>query len=201
MTGIMNQVESDGVAAFGADTDDLLLKLAVAGSNLQQKEIRFFHQDGLKPLLIPPQDLVVCDVPVGIYPDEKRAKAFELGAIGERAYTHFLFIEQGLNALKEAGYLLYLIPNRLFQDDTDHLFYRYVQEHAYVLALLQLPHSLFRNQMAARSVLLMQKQGDGAEKPEQVLLAEVPSFSSLEGMRRFMQEMDDWFMHRLQFRR
>ncbi|RYL93784.1 class I SAM-dependent methyltransferase [Sporolactobacillus sp. THM7-4] len=197
LTGIMNQVKNNQVTACGADTDDLLIKLAYANSNLQQKEVHLFHQDGLKPLFVEPCDLVVCDVPVGIYPDERTAKAYELSDVGEKAYTHFLFIEQGLKSLKNSGYLLYLIPNRLFAEDRDHHFHQFIQDKAVILALLQLPLSLFKNRAAAKSVFLLQKKGEGVKMPKQALLAEMPQFSDEQELRRFMLSLDDWFKHRL----
>ncbi|RYM06932.1 class I SAM-dependent methyltransferase [Sporolactobacillus sp. THM7-7] len=197
LTGIMNQAKAEDVAAYGADTDGLLLNLAVTNANLQQKDIHFFHQDGLKPLLIEPCDIVVCDVPVGIYPDKKTAETYELNEIGGKAYTHFLFIEQGIKALKDSGYLLYLIPNRLFSEDRERHFHRFIHRHAVILALLQLPLSLFKNQEAAKSVLLLQKKERETAQANQALLAEMPSFSNQEELRRFMRKMDDWFARRL----
>ncbi|MDD9149519.1 class I SAM-dependent methyltransferase [Sporolactobacillus sp. CQH2019] len=193
LTGVMNQAETDHIAAYGAETDDLMLKLAFTNANLQQKEIHFFHQDGLGPIYSGPVDFVVCDVPVGIYPDRQSAKSFELNGINGKAYTHFLFIEKGLRQLKESGYLFYLIPNQLFSEDKKHLFHRFIQKNAAILALLQLPSSLFKNAAAAKSVILLQKKGRGASVPKQTLLAEMPDFSDERKMRDFMIQMDQWF--------
>lgn len=193
LTGVLNQAETDDIAAYGADTDDLLLKLAYTNANLQQKEIRFFHQDGLKPIYAGQVDFVICDVPVGIYPDGQTAKTYGLNGINGKAYTHFLFIEQGLRQLKEAGYLLYLIPNQLFSEDKEHLFHRFIQKNAVVLALLQLPLSLFQKADMAKSIMILQKKGEGVTAPKQALLAEMPSFSNERELRAFMMQMDHWF--------
>jgi Adenine-specific DNA methylase len=192
LTGILNQSETDQNDAFGADTDDLLIKLAYTSANLQQKDVHLLHQDGLKPIPCDLADFVVCDVPVGFYPDQESAKDYELNGINGKAYTHFLFIEQGLNYLKEAGYLIYLIPNSLFAEDKDHHFHDYVKKHAIILALLQLPAALFKNVKDAKSILLMQKKGELAAEPKQTLLAEMPDFMEEDKMTAFMAQLNDW---------
>lgn len=196
LTGILNQAKADHVEAYGADTDDLLIKLAYTNANLQQKDIHLFHQDGLKPILTEPIDFAVCDVPIGYYPDQETAESYELNGINGKAYTHFLFIEQGLKYLKEAGYLLYLIPNRLFADDREHHFHDFLQKHAIILALLQLPLSLFKDGKAAKSILLMQKKGKNVPPHKQALLAEMPDFMDEQAMRGFMAQLDRWFAGR-----
>jgi site-specific DNA-methyltransferase (adenine-specific) len=192
LTGILNQSETDQVDAFGADTDDLLIKLAYTSANLQQKEVHLLHQDGLKPIPCDPADFVACDVPVGYYPDQESAKNYALNGINGKAYTHFLFIEQGLNHLKEAGYLVYLIPNSLFTEDKDRLFHDYVKKNAIILALLQLPATLFKDTKNAKSILLMQKKGEGVKVPKQTLLAEMPDFMEKDKMTAFMAQLNDW---------
>jgi site-specific DNA-methyltransferase (adenine-specific) len=196
LTGILNQSKSDEVTAYGAEVDDLTIRLAYANVNLQQHEVQLFHQDGLKPILSEAVDFAVCDVPVGIYPDRSEAKTYELGDIGGKAYTHFLFIEQGMRHLKEAGYLLYMIPNTLFLEDRDRLFHRYIRKHAVILSVLQLPLTLFKTNRAAKSILLLQKKGKGVTQPKQVLLAEMPDFMNEPAMRKFLAHLDHWFENR-----
>ncbi|HRF77540.1 MAG TPA: PDDEXK nuclease domain-containing protein, partial [Chitinophagales bacterium] len=45
-----------------------------------KKELELFHQDSLEPLFIDPVDTVICDLPVGYYPNDEGAEAFELKA-------------------------------------------------------------------------------------------------------------------------
>lgn len=197
LTGILNQAEENDGCAFGVDVDSVLIKLAYTNANLQQKDIRLFHQDSLRPLFVDPVDIVACDVPVGIYPDKETAAPFALNSISGQAYSHFLFIEQGLKYAKQAGYLLYLVPNQLFSQDSDHTFYRFVQKSAVVLGLLQLPSSLFKNQSVAKSILILQKKGQGVKIPKQALLAELPSFAKKRELSNIMMKIDDWFEHHL----
>lgn len=58
----------------------MLIKIAWAQANLEEKEVELFHQDSLEPLLISPADVAVCSLPVGFYPNDERAKDYELKA-------------------------------------------------------------------------------------------------------------------------
>lgn len=196
LTGIMNQAETDDILAFGIDADPLLIRLAAANANLQQKDIQLFHQDGLKPILTEPVDFVVCDLPVGLYPDQDSASTYVLKDVTKSPLTHFLFVEQGLRKLKTGGYLLSLVPNHLFSDDQGHIFHDFVQKNATILALIQLPASLFKKADQAKSILLMQKKSETSTLAKQALLAEMPDFSDEVKMRKFMQQLDHWFLHR-----
>ncbi|MCO7175933.1 class I SAM-dependent methyltransferase [Sporolactobacillus kofuensis] len=196
LTAIMNQAKTDEILAYGIDADPLLLRLAAANSNLQQKEIQLFHQDGLKPILTESVDFVVSDIPVGIYPDQAAADTYILKDVVEKPLTHFLFVEQGLRKLKDGGHLLALVPNHLFSDDQNRIFHHFIQKHATILALIQLPETLFKNSDQTKSILLMQKKSGTTTLAKQALLAEMPDFSDEVKMRTFMQQLDHWFLHR-----
>ncbi|GEB75720.1 class I SAM-dependent methyltransferase [Sporolactobacillus inulinus] len=197
LTGIMNQSATDEIQAFGVDADPLLIRLAAANANLQQKAVQLFHQDGLKPILADPVDYVVCDLPIGVYPDQETAKNYRLNDVDpKQPLIHFLFVEQALRMLKDEGYFLALVPNHLFADDQGHAFHDFLQKKATILALIQLPVSLFLRADQAKSILLMQKKTDIQDHAKQALLAEMPDFSNEVKMRKFMQQLDHWFLHR-----
>ncbi|MBM7644818.1 site-specific DNA-methyltransferase (adenine-specific) [Scopulibacillus daqui] len=198
LTGIMNQSHTDDIRGYGVEIDDLLIKLACTNANLQQKDIEFFHQDSLRPMLVDPVDITVCDSPVGIYPDQKNAETFKLGKVDSQSYSHFLMIEQGLKYTKQAGYLVYLIPNDLFIQDKNKVFHKFLYDEAVILGLLQLPISLFQNEKHARSILILQKKGPHVVPPKQALLAEMPRFSNKEAMSKMMVKLNDWFQHHLE---
>lgn len=197
LTGIMNQSESEHIDGYAVEIDELLLKLSYTNANLQQKDIEIFHQDSLRPLLIDPVDITICDTPVGYYPDKENAREYKLGDINGEAYSHFLMIEQGLKYTKQAGYLVYLVPNELFTQDSEKKFHHFLKDEAVILGLLQLPSSMFNNQSQAKSILIMQKQGPNVILPKQALLAELPSFSDQRKLSEMMVNIDDWFQNHL----
>src|SRR5690625_2966671 len=113
---VMNHIEKP-MKAYASEVDPTLLKISLLNANLQKKRVEYFHQDSLRPLLLDPVDLVVADLPVGYYPDDENASQFELRAEEGHSYSHHLFIEQSLMYTKEGGYLLFIIPEFLFESD------------------------------------------------------------------------------------
>ncbi len=67
--------------------------------------MELFCQDSLQPLFIEPADAVICDLPVGYYPNDEGAEAFELKADEGHSFAHHLFIEQSVKHTKPGGYL------------------------------------------------------------------------------------------------
>ena len=192
MTAVLNQLTNKKARSYGADADDLLLKLAYVNANLQQHEIQLFHQDSLKPLFIEPVDVVVCDLPIGYYPDDENAKSFRLHAKSGHSYAHYLFIEQSIRYTKEGGYLFFLIPNMLFTSDESKELHALIKEETFIQGLLQLPRSMFKNESAAKSIFILQKKGTYAKAPKQALLAQLPSFSNKQAMQAMVLKLEQW---------
>ena len=107
--------EAADIQSYGVDVDELMIKLAYVGANLQQQSTELFHQDALEPLFIDPVDAVVCDLPVGYYPNDERAADYELKSSQGHSYAHHLLIEQSIKHTAPGGYLFFLIPNGLFE--------------------------------------------------------------------------------------
>lgn len=192
MTAVLNQLTNKKARSYGADADDLLLKLAYVNANLQQHEIQLFHQDSLKPLFIEPVDVVVCDLPIGYYPDDENAKSFRLHAKSGHSYAHYLFIEQSIRYTKEGGYLFFLIPNMLFTSDESKELHALIKEETFIQGLLQLPRSMFKNEATAKSIFILQKKGTYAKAPKQALLAQLPSFSNKQAMQAMVLKLEQW---------
>lgn len=192
LTAVINHTEGKA-SGIGIEVDDLLIRLAQTNANLQQLTIDLFQQDALRPLLLEPVDAVMADLPVGYYPDEDNAAHFRLGQDKTRLYSPYLMIEQGLKYTKEAGFLMYLIPNDLFEWDETKEFHTLLKDEAVILGLLQLPLSLFKDQRHAKSILMLQKRGEDVETPDEALLAKLPSFQNQNQLADIMQQIDEWF--------
>ena len=65
------------VQATGVEVDDILIRLAAATGDLIEQPVTLFRQDALEKLLVDPVDAVVCDLPVGYYPNEEVALEYE----------------------------------------------------------------------------------------------------------------------------
>lgn len=192
LTTVLDQIKQTD-EAFASEVDPTLIKLAVLNANLQKKKVEFFHQDSLRPFLLDPVDLIVADLPVGYYPDDIRANDFELKADEGHSYSHHLFIEQSMNYTKNGGYLLFVIPDFLFESDQSDKLHAYIQEHAHIVGVLRLPETAFKSDKNIKSILILQKKGQDTSAPKQPLLVKLPSFKNTEAMNDILAQMNSWF--------
>lgn len=191
---VMNRLKKQ-VNAFASEIDPTLLKIAMASANLEKKVIEFFHQDSLRPFLLDPVDVVVADLPVGYYPDDVRANDFEIKADEGHTYAHHLLIEQSMNYTKNGGFLIFVIPNFLFDSEQSDKLHTYLQKHAHIIGLLQLPETVFQSKEHAKSILILQKKGKDTFTPKQPLLVKLPSLKNTSAMEDILQQMNNWFTH------
>ncbi|KMY55058.1 hypothetical protein AC623_14860 [Bacillus sp. FJAT-27231] len=190
---VLNHQSEASITAAGVEVDDLLLKLAWCGANLLEKSVQFYNQDALEPLLIDPVDTVICDLPFGWYPNDRRAADYELKAEEGHSYAHHLFIEQSVKHTKPGGYLFFLIPNGLFEEEGAEKLHRFFQKTVHIQGLIQLPMTMFKNKQAAKSILILQKQQAGIPAPKQVFLATMPSMKDRQAMQSIMMKLEAWF--------
>lgn len=52
---------------------------------------------------------------------------------------------------------------------------------------------MFKQKEAAKSILVLQKKGEGVTPPENALLVNLPKFSNKQGMNDIMSQMNEWF--------
>ncbi|WP_110114113.1 class I SAM-dependent methyltransferase [Bacillus sp. CGMCC 1.16541] len=196
LTTVLNNHHQLIEEAYGIDVDDLLVKLTYVNANLQKHGIQLFNQDSLQPLFIDPVDLVVCDLPVGYYPNDEGAKAFEVRATEGHSYAHHLFIEQSIKHMKDGGYGIFLVPNQLFETEQAKTLHAFLKEAAVIQGFIQLPLSMFKQESLAKSIFIVQKKGEGVVPPRQALLVHLPKFSNREAMNDIMTQMNEWFRNR-----
>lgn len=199
LSTVIKQVKKK-TTAFGSEIDPTLIRLALVTANLYEEPIEFFHQDSLRPFLLDPVDLVVADLPVGYYPDDLRANEYELHAEQGHSYAHHLFIEQSMNYTKEAGYLIFVIPDFLFDSDQSDKLHAYLQQHAHIVGVLRLPDSAVKSDKNGKSLLVLQKKGQQTSTPKQPLLVHLPSFKNTKAMNDILDQMNSWFANYLNVR-
>ncbi len=192
LTTVVNQLEGKELALMGSDVDDLLIKLAYVNANLQKNPLELYHQDSLQPLLVEPVDVIVCDLPVGYYPDDANAARFMLKADEGHSYAHHLFIEQSLNYTKPGGYLFFLIPNNLFESPEAPKLHQYLKDQVHIQAVISLPLTMFKNEKAAKSIFILQKKSPEAKAPKNVLLVNMPSLSNAVEVEKILGKIDAW---------
>ena len=180
------------VQATGVEVDDLLIRLAAATGDLIEQPVTLYRQDALEKLLIDPVDAVICDLPVGYYPNEEVALDYELCATEGMSYAHHLFIEQSLNYTKEGGYAFFLVPSNLFETEQAKQLHKFIKNHAWIQAVIQLPENLFSSRAHEKSILILQKQSKELKAPREVLLAKVPNMSNREALAMFFEKVRMW---------
>lgn len=188
---VMNALD-EKVQATGVEVDDVLIRLAAATGDLIEQPVTLFRQDALENLLVDPVDAVVCDLPVGYYPNEEVALDYNLCASEGMSYAHHLFIEQSLNYTKEGGFVFLLVPASLFESDQAKQLHQYIKGHAWIQAVIQLPENLFSSKTHEKSILILQKQSEVIKAPREVLLAKVPNMSNREALAMFFEKVRIW---------
>lgn len=190
LTAVLEKLPEDTLG-YAAEVDPTLIRLALSSANMQEKEVEFFHQDALRPLLLDPVDLVVGDLPVGYYPGD--ASPFKLRAKEGNSYAHHLFIETSLRYAKPGAYCILLVPDFLFESDQAGALHSFLHEEAYIIGLLRLPETAFKSKKQVKSIFIIQKKGEGAVMPKQPLLAQLPSLKNAQAMSDLLGQVDQWF--------
>lgn len=192
LTAVLNNQLEKQISAIGIDVDDLLIKLAYVNANLQKHPVQFFNQDSLEPLFVDPVDVVISDLPVGYYPNDVRANDYQLKAKEGHSFSHHLLIEQSIKHVKPGGYLFFVVPNGLFESEQASNLSEYLKETVIIQGIMQLPLNMFNNKNSAKSILILQKKGEGVLPPKQALLVELPSLSSVSAMEKILTQIGQW---------
>ncbi|QDP99771.1 class I SAM-dependent methyltransferase [Lysinibacillus fusiformis] len=188
---VMNLLDGK-IEATGVEVDELLIRLAAATADLTEQPVSLFRQDALQDLLVDPVDAIVCDLPVGYYPNEDVALDYEVCAPEGMSYAHHLFIEQSVNYTKDGGYLFFLAPTHLFESEQSKQLHKYIQKHAWIQAIIQLPDTMFANKAHEKSIVILQKQGENFKAPKEVLLAKVPNMQNKQALAMFFEKVKMW---------
>jgi len=188
---VMNLLD-EKIEATGVEVDELLIRIAAATADLTEQPVSLYRQDALQDLLVSPADATVCDLPVGYYPNEDIALDYELCPSEGLSYAHHLFIEQSINYTKDGGYLFFLAPTHLFESEQSKQLHKYIQKHAWIQAIIQLPDTMFANKALEKSIVILQKQGKDFKAPKEVLLAKVPNMQNKQALAMFFEKVKMW---------
>ena len=153
-----------------------------------------YPQDAIMPLPLEEADVVIGDFPIGYYPLDERSREMKLGFEKGHSYSHHLLIEQSINALKGAGYAFLVVPSHLFEDDKVKQLENFIATETEMQAFLNLPKTLFKNEKARKSILILQKKKSGETRPVEVLLANIPDFKNPQQFQGFISELNQWIV-------
>lgn len=193
LTTLINlQAANYSVKGIGVDNDETLLAIAASDSLLMGEEIKLFHQDSLKDLLVDPVDYAIGDLPIGYYPNDQQAEKFTTHSEKEHSYAHHLLMEQAMNYVKPDGFGLFLVPSNFLETEQGPLLQKWLKEEVLLQGIIQLPDDLFKSEHSRKSILLLQKKGETAEQAEKVLLVHLPSLKDPIQVTEFFKKFEDW---------
>lgn len=174
------------------EVDPVLSRVSVHLANYLEIPFDVYPQDAIMPLPLEESDIVIGDLPIGYYPVDERSKEMKLGFEEGHSYSHYLLIEQAVNALKGAGYAFLVVPSELFSGEHVKQLEKFITTETEMQAFLNLPPTLFKNEKARKSILILQKKKAEVTKPVEVFLANIPDFKNPQQFQGFIIELNQW---------
>ena len=171
------------------DVDSNYVRLQQNIFNLLETNVEIINQDALKPLNIKKQDIVISDVPFGYYADEDNSLNYKLCSKDGYSLNALLFIEQAANYLDENGVGILVIPKKVLELEDS--FKKYLEEDINLNAVITLPDEMFKNASQQKAIILITKKGQ-TRLPNQVFLAQIPSFQNKASYAKFIEEFNEW---------
>ncbi|KFJ14908.1 DNA methyltransferase [Apilactobacillus kunkeei] len=198
LTTVMNQlkdaVKDIDLHAIGIDNDDSMLAVSSISTQMQRndKNTELIYQDSVANILVDDADLVISDLPIGYYPIDENTTNYKTRSTDGHSYAHHLLIEQGMNHIKPGGYGVFLVPSNIFNTPESKSLLKWIQDNAYLQALLNLPKEIFNNANAQKAILILQKHGEDAHQVEKIMIGEFPSFNEVSAFQKFLAELVEW---------
>lgn len=174
------------------EVDPVLSRVSVHLANFLEIPFDVYPQDAIMPLPLEEADIVIGDLPIGYYPLDERSHEMQLGFKEGHSYSHYLLIEQVITALKQSGFAFLVVPSNIFEDDNVKQLENFIATETEMQAFLNLPKTLFKNENARKSILILQKKKSNETKPVEVLLANIPDFKNPNQFQGFIGELNTW---------
>lgn len=174
------------------EVDPVLSRVSVHLANFLEIPFDVYPQDAIMPLPFEDADVVIGDLPIGYYPVDDRSKEMALGFTEGHSYSHFLLIEQAITAMKPSGYAFLVVPSNIFEGENVKQLQNFIATETEMQAFLNLPATLFKNEKARKSILVLQKKETNVTKSVEVLLANIPDFKSPQQFQGFLQDLNAW---------
>lgn len=174
------------------EVDPVLSRVSVHLANFLEIPFDVYPQDAIMPLPFEDAEVVVGDLPIGYYPVDERSQQMALGFEEGHSFSHFLLIEQAVTALEKSGYAFLVVPSNIFEGSNVKQLQNFIATETEMQAFLNLPSTLFKNEKARKSILVLQKKETNVTKPVEVLLANIPDFKSPQQFQGFLQDLNTW---------
>ena len=174
---------------LGLEIDDLLIDLAASMAEVMKADVNFAQGDAVRPQVLKESDVIISDLPVGYYPDDAIASRYQVASPQGHTYAHHLLIEQSLKYLKPGGVAIFLAPNDLLTSEQSPLLKKWMQDHAQVLAMVNLPENLFRSANLAKTIFVLRKQEEAVVQP---FVYPLTDLQDQEDLMKFRESFQNW---------
>lgn len=174
---------------LGLEIDDLLIDLAASMAEVMKADVNFAQGDAIRPQVLKESDVIISDLPVGYYPDDAIASRYQVASPQGHTYAHHLLIEQSLKYLKPGGVAIFLAPNDLLTSEQSPLLKKWMQDHAQVLAMVNLPENLFRSANLAKTIFVFRKQEEAVVQP---FVYPLTDLQDQEDLMNFRESFQNW---------
>src|SRR5690606_33758528 len=125
-----------------------------AQAELLNYNIELIHRDARHSLLVPLLDLVIADLPDDV----------------EDKQLPYSIVQNLLQYVAPGGYFLFLIPNDFFNRLGHEAMREIILKEAYIIGLITLPEDLFKSRDVYKSILILQKRGEGITITKDILI-------------------------------
>ena len=190
LTAVLNTVGDDPAEIYGVDVDYQMLELSKMMADMQDYDIQFFHQSSARAMAIPKVDVIIGDLPI-----EGNVEAADVNsklAAEGCNYLPYLLVENHLKYLADDGYAIYVIGNDFFSQEYAAKFHEVLISSAEIGMLLQIPESLFKDSSKQKNILVVRKNSEKRRKAREVLVANIPDFGDIEGLRTLLAKIEKW---------
>ena len=174
---------------LGLEIDDLLIDLAASMAEVMKADVNFAQGDAIRPQVLKESDVIISDLPVGYYPDDAIASRYQVASPQGHTYAHHILIEQSLKYLKPGGVAIFLAPNDLLTSEQSPLLKKWMQDHAQVLAMVNLPENLFRSANLAKTIFVFRKQEEAVVQP---FVYPLTDLQDQEDLMKFRESFQNW---------
>ncbi|MCC3662501.1 class I SAM-dependent methyltransferase, partial [Staphylococcus haemolyticus] len=92
----------------------------------------------------------------------------------------------------KSGFPILIGPSNIFENANVKQLENFIATETEMQAFLNLPKTLFKNENARKSILILQKKKSNETKPVEVLLANIPDFKNPNQFQGFIGELNTW---------
>jgi site-specific DNA-methyltransferase (adenine-specific) len=177
---VANNLQKTVIPA-GVDRDIESYRLAEAMFDMMQYPENLYFQDTFTFKNFT-ADGIVTDFPTSVSMDGK--------------YFPYEIIKFHHANLREGGYFVGVIANDFFEVEGNAQFHELIRSLYQVIGLVKLPGTMFK--ALGKSLLILQKRGEGVLPVRKVLLAEIPSFQDPNAVNEAIGRMDAWFKENIE---